>query len=114
MLLVLLVAFLFIWSATQWTAWSLGFQAQLGPPIGEVFGVPVYHLLIFFYWWYAYDAYALPDKQQQPLCFPPRRVRGPRTSVHADGGPTRRAAIHAVLQHIGFDALRRHPQTKSP
>jgi type IV secretion system protein VirD4 len=58
MLLVLLVAFLFIWAATQWTAWSLGFQAQLGPPIGEVFGVPIYHPLIFFYWWYAYDAYA--------------------------------------------------------
>jgi type IV secretion system protein VirD4 len=58
MLLVLLVAFLFIWAATQWTAWCLGFQAQLGPPIGEVFGVPVYHPLIFFYWWYAYDAYA--------------------------------------------------------
>jgi hypothetical protein len=58
MLLALLVAFLFIWAATQWTAWCLGFQAQLGPPIGQVFGVPVYHPLIFFYWWYAYDAYA--------------------------------------------------------
>jgi hypothetical protein len=29
MLLVLFVAFLFIWAATQWTAWCLGFQAQL-------------------------------------------------------------------------------------
>jgi type IV secretion system protein VirD4 len=58
MLLVLLVAFLFVWAATEWTAWSLGFQAQLGPPIGHVLGFPVYHPLIFFYWWYAYDAYA--------------------------------------------------------
>jgi type IV secretion system protein VirD4 len=57
MLLVLLVAFLFIWTEKQWTAWSLGFQPQLGPPIGKVFGIPIDNPLIFFRW-YAYDAYA--------------------------------------------------------
>jgi len=50
-----------VWTATQWTAWRLGFQQQLGLPWFELMsGVPVYFPLIFFWWWYAYDAYA-PD-----------------------------------------------------
>jgi type IV secretion system protein VirD4 len=57
-LLVSAIALLFIWAATQWTAWRLGFQAQLGPPVGEVFGWPVYPPPAFFVWWYWYDAYA--------------------------------------------------------
>ena len=47
-----------LWAATQWTAWRLGFQPQLGPPWFEVAGTPVYMPVIFFWWWYHYDAYA--------------------------------------------------------
>ncbi len=46
------------WAATQWTAWQLGFQAQLGEPWFDLFGWPVYYPPSFFMWWYFYDAYA--------------------------------------------------------
>ena len=49
------------WTATQWTAWRLGYQPQLGHPWFELaHGIPVYLPPAFFWWWYAYDAYA-PD-----------------------------------------------------
>jgi type IV secretion system protein VirD4 len=47
-----------MWLATQWTAWRLGFQPQLGPPWFELAGAPVYMPVAFFWWWYHYDAYA--------------------------------------------------------
>src|SRR5665213_2176367 len=48
-----------MWAATQWVAWKLGYQPQLGQPWFEVLpGVPVYLPPAFFWWWYAYDAYA--------------------------------------------------------
>jgi type IV secretion system protein VirD4 len=48
-----------LWAATQWTAWRLGYQPQLGSPWFELArGVPVYLPPTFFWWWYAYDAYA--------------------------------------------------------
>ncbi|RUV80611.1 conjugal transfer protein TraG, partial [Mesorhizobium sp. M5C.F.Ca.IN.020.14.1.1] len=47
-----------IWCATQWTAWRLGFQPQLGTPWFELAGWPVYLPLAFFWWWFSYDAYA--------------------------------------------------------
>ena len=31
-LLVLGIALAFVWGATQWTAWRLGHQGELGPP----------------------------------------------------------------------------------
>jgi type IV secretion system protein VirD4 len=46
------------WAATQWTAWRLGFQPQLGSPWFEIAGWPIYHPPIFFWWWFSYDAYA--------------------------------------------------------
>jgi type IV secretion system protein VirD4 len=46
------------WSATEWTAWQLGFQAQLGQPWFLVHGLPFYLPPAFFWWWFAYDAYA--------------------------------------------------------
>jgi type IV secretion system protein VirD4 len=48
----------FVWAATEWTAWQLAFQPQLGPPWFNLFGWPVYQPLAFFWWWFAYDAYA--------------------------------------------------------
>jgi type IV secretion system protein VirD4 len=48
-----------LWAATQWTAWRLGYQSQLGLPWFEFVGsVPIYLPPAFFWWWYAYDAYA--------------------------------------------------------
>jgi type IV secretion system protein VirD4 len=57
-LLVVAVVLAFLWAATQWTAWRLGFQPQLGQPWFHIFGWPVYHPPSFFWWWFAFDAYA--------------------------------------------------------
>ncbi|MBI2714094.1 MAG: conjugal transfer protein TraG [Rhizobiales bacterium] len=56
--LVFAIVLVTLWGATQWTAWRLGYQLQLGPPWFEFGGVPVYLPPAFFWWWYAYDAYA--------------------------------------------------------
>ncbi len=55
---VFLIVLTFIWAATQYVAWSLGFQSQLGPAWFEIWGIPVYYPPAFFWWWYFYDAYA--------------------------------------------------------
>ncbi len=47
-----------IWAATQWTAWRLGYQPQLGDPWSVVAGVPLYSPPAFFWWWFSFDAYA--------------------------------------------------------
>ena len=57
-LTVSLVALAFVWGATEWVAWRLLFQPQLGRPWFEVFGWPIYQPPAFFWWWFAYDAYA--------------------------------------------------------
>ncbi|MDF2117614.1 conjugal transfer protein TraG [Roseiarcaceae bacterium H3SJ34-1] len=57
-LLVCAVVLAFIWSATEWTAWQLAFQPQLGHPWFMLFGWPMYQPPAFFWWWFAYDAYA--------------------------------------------------------
>ncbi|MFG1191784.1 conjugal transfer protein TraG [Xanthobacter flavus] len=44
--------------ATQFVAWRLGFQDQLGPPWFLLGPWPVYPPPAFFWWWYFYDAYA--------------------------------------------------------
>ena len=46
------------WGATQWTAWRLGFQHQLGASWFDVGSLPVYPPPAFFWWWYFFDAYA--------------------------------------------------------
>ncbi|MCP4732962.1 MAG: conjugal transfer protein TraG, partial [Bosea sp.] len=55
---VLTVVLLTTWAATQWTAWRLGFQAQLGAPWFKLAGWPVYSPPAFFWWWFSFDAYA--------------------------------------------------------
>ena len=47
-----------LWFATEWAAWHLGFQARLGAPWFQAFGLPIYPVWALFVWWYAYDAYA--------------------------------------------------------
>jgi type IV secretion system protein VirD4 len=58
-LVVFTVVLMTMWAATEWVAWKLGYQSQLGQPWFEFLpGVPVYLPPAFFWWWYAYDAYA--------------------------------------------------------
>jgi type IV secretion system protein VirD4 len=56
--LVLTIVFLSWWGATEWTAWRLGFQPELGQPWFLLHGWPVYLPPAFFWWWYGFDAYA--------------------------------------------------------
>ena len=57
-LAVFLIILLSVWSATQWTASALGFQAELGSPWFSALGHPVYRPYDLFWWWFSYDAYA--------------------------------------------------------
>ncbi|MDF2809704.1 MAG: traG [Microvirga sp.] len=57
-LTVLFIVLAAIWGATQYVAWSLGFQAPLGAPWFALLGLPVYYPPAFFWWWYFFDAYA--------------------------------------------------------
>ncbi|WP_299657006.1 conjugal transfer protein TraG [uncultured Tateyamaria sp.] len=57
-LIVSIVALLFVWAATQWVAFRLGYQPQLGAPFTALFGLPIYRPWQVFTWWYWYDAYA--------------------------------------------------------
>ncbi|MBR0962524.1 conjugal transfer protein TraG [Tardiphaga sp. 538_B7_N1_4] len=58
---ILIVTFIVLtttWSATQWTAWRLAYQAQLGAPWAHIGTLPLYSPPAFFWWWFSYDAYA--------------------------------------------------------
>ncbi|MFG1306977.1 conjugal transfer protein TraG [Xanthobacter autotrophicus] len=59
-IVVFLIVLATVWAATQYVAWRLGFQAQLGPPWFSLVGLPIYFPAAFFAWWFSYDAYA-PD-----------------------------------------------------
>ncbi len=52
-LVVCAAALGFVWGATEWTAWRLAFQPQLGQPWFSLFGWPVYQPPAFFWWWFA-------------------------------------------------------------
>ena len=47
------------WAATQWVAFRLGFQPQLGNPWFELAGLPIYYPPAFFWWWFSFDAYVI-------------------------------------------------------
>ncbi len=55
---VFTIVLVMVWAATQWTAFRLGFQSQLGNPWFELAGLPVYYPPAFFWWWFSFDAYA--------------------------------------------------------
>ncbi|MBX4952713.1 conjugal transfer protein TraG [Rhizobium binae] len=57
-LVVFLIVLTVVWAATQWTAWRLGFQPQLGSPWFELASLPIYPPPALLWWWYFYDAYA--------------------------------------------------------
>src|SRR6266851_4249259 len=58
LLLVSMVVLAFLWAATEWTAWRLAFQPELGPALFLIGHWPVYQPLAFFIWWFKFDAYA--------------------------------------------------------
>jgi type IV secretion system protein VirD4 len=58
LLVVGLIALAAVWGATQWVAWRLAYQPELGPPWFVVGELPVYIPPAFFWWWYWFDAYA--------------------------------------------------------
>ena len=55
---VMFVVVVGVWGATQWTAAALGYQPELGAPMGVAFGHPVYPPPAIFWWWFSYEAYA--------------------------------------------------------
>jgi type IV secretion system protein VirD4 len=55
---VFLIVLTTMWAATEWTAWRLGFQPELGRPWFELLHFPFYLPPAFLWWWFAYDAYA--------------------------------------------------------
>ncbi|NSX86325.1 conjugal transfer protein TraG [Agrobacterium tumefaciens] len=55
---VLTIVIVMAWAATQWVAFRLGFQPQLGNPWFELAGWPFYYPPAFFWWWFSFDAYA--------------------------------------------------------
>lgn len=57
-LAVISIVLLCVWGATEWVAWRLAFQPELGQPWFKLLGFPFYYPPAFFWWWYGYDAYA--------------------------------------------------------
>ncbi|PXA86571.1 conjugal transfer protein TraG [Nostoc sp. 3335mG] len=47
-----------MWLATQWAAYRLAYQPELGAADAKLFGLPIYRPWALFGWWYHFDAYA--------------------------------------------------------
>src|SRR3546814_19054841 len=47
-----------LWFATEWAAWKLAWQPELGLPWFFIGHWPVYRPWSIFPWWYHFDAYA--------------------------------------------------------
>ncbi len=58
LLIVSIVVLGFLWAATEWTAWRLAYQPQLGPAWFVIGHWPIHQPLAFFIWWFKFDAYA--------------------------------------------------------
>lgn len=57
-LAILAIVLLSNWLSSEWTAWRLAFQPQLGPPWTYIGGWPIYFPFSLYVWWFRYDAYA--------------------------------------------------------
>lgn len=94
--LVLAIMLLSWWAATEWTAWRLGFQPELGPPWFMLdHRWPVYAPALFFWWWYEFDAYA-------PAIF----VRGARIAALHQHVLTPFAGNAHIVPEPGIDDVR--------
>src|SRR5215475_12961865 len=58
LLLASLAVLGFLWAATEWTAWRLAYQPQLGLAWFMIGRWPIHQPLAFFTWWFKFDAYA--------------------------------------------------------
>ena len=58
LLFVSIVVLGFLWAATEWIAWRLAYQPELGPAWFMMGGYPIYQPLAIFIWWFKFDAYA--------------------------------------------------------
>jgi type IV secretion system protein VirD4 len=58
LLLASLAVLGFVWAATEWTAWRLAYQPQLGSAWFMIWHWPIYQPAAFFIWWFKFDAYA--------------------------------------------------------
>jgi type IV secretion system protein VirD4 len=58
LLLASLAVLGFVWAATEWTAWRLAYQPQLGPAWFMLWHWPIFQPAAFFIWWFKFDAYA--------------------------------------------------------
>ncbi len=85
LLFVSVVVLGFLWAATEWTAWRLAYQPQLGPAWFMFGRWPIYQPLAFFIWWFKYDSYA-------PLVF----IKG--ACIAASGGVA--AMIIAIVLSV--------------
>ncbi|WP_454882636.1 conjugal transfer protein TraG [Sphingomonas oryzagri] len=47
-----------VWFATEWAAYRLAYQPELGPADAKILGFPIYRPWALFGWWYHFDAYA--------------------------------------------------------
>ncbi|MGV1682433.1 conjugal transfer protein TraG [Sphingopyxis sp. NJF-3] len=56
--IVFLIVILGVWGATQYCAFALGYQPELGPAWFTLFETPVYKPWALFPWWYHFEAYA--------------------------------------------------------
>jgi type IV secretion system protein VirD4 len=57
-LMVFAIMVLGVWAATEWAAYMLGFQPELGRPWIRLGGLPLYRPWSLFLWWYSFEAYA--------------------------------------------------------
>jgi type IV secretion system protein VirD4 len=58
LIFVSIVVLALVWGATEWTAWRLAFQPQLGPAWFTIGRWPIYQPVAFFIWWFKFDTYA--------------------------------------------------------
>ena len=58
MIVVIMTVIGGVWGATQWIAFQLRFQAQLGEPWFTFFELPIYYPWRLFEWWFAFAPYA--------------------------------------------------------
>ncbi len=75
LLLVSAVVLAFLWAATEWTAWRLAFQPQLGPAWFMIGRWPIYQPLAFFIWWFKFDALRAKDLHSGRVANVPHMIR---------------------------------------
>jgi type IV secretion system protein VirD4 len=96
LLFVSIVVLGFLWAATEWAAWRLAYQPQLGPAWFMIGHWRVYQPLAFFIWWFKFDSYA-------PLIF----IEG--ACIAASGGVA--AMIIAIVLSVWRAREARHVTT---